>query len=51
MAPEIIRGKGHNNQVDFYCLGALLYEMLIGHPPFYDSNSTQEESKARILYD
>ena len=35
MAPEIIRGKGHGHLVDFYCLGALLYEMLIGHPPFY----------------
>jgi serine/threonine protein kinase len=25
MAPEILRGKGHEKYVDFYCLGALLY--------------------------
>jgi protein kinase A len=36
MAPEIITGTGHIKTVDFYCLGALLYEMLIGFPPFYD---------------
>ena len=41
MAPEIINGQGHLKYVDFYCLGALLYEMLIGRPPFYDSSSTE----------
>lgn len=35
MAPEIIIGKGHSKEIDYYCLGALLYEMLMGYPPFY----------------
>jgi serine/threonine protein kinase len=36
MSPEILMGEGHSKVVDFYCLGALLYEMLVGLPPFYD---------------
>jgi len=34
MAPEMIKQNGYNHLVDFYCLGALLYEILVGHPPF-----------------
>ena len=36
MSPEILLGEGHSKTVDYYCLGALLYEMLVGLPPFYD---------------
>lgn len=36
MSPEILLGEGHSKTVDYYCLGALLYEMLLGLPPFYD---------------
>lgn len=35
MSPEMLGGHGHTQVVDFYCLGALLYEMLTGLPPFY----------------
>ncbi len=26
---------GHNRSVDYYGMGALLYEMIYGFPPFY----------------
>ena len=38
MSPEMLIGAGHSQAVDFYSLGALLYEMLTGLPPFYDQN-------------
>ncbi|CAD7081429.1 unnamed protein product [Hermetia illucens] len=38
LAPEIIQSKGHNRAVDWWALGILIYEMIIGYPPFYDDN-------------
>ena len=35
MSPEMIIKEGHNFSVDFYGLGAFLYEMVFGIPPFY----------------
>lgn len=41
MSPEMLKGQGHGREIDFYNLGALLYEMLTGLPPFYDSNRSR----------
>jgi serine/threonine protein kinase len=35
--PEMLCSAGHNKTVDYYLLGVLLYEMLVGAPPYYDS--------------
>jgi len=34
LAPEIITNKGHNLGVDWWAIGILIFEMLVGFPPF-----------------
>lgn len=36
LAPEIIANKGHGKPVDWWTLGILLYEMMVGIDPFND---------------
>lgn len=38
MAPEILTRSGHNRGVDWWSLGALMYDMLTGSPPFTADN-------------
>ncbi|KAJ3180781.1 camp-dependent protein kinase catalytic subunit [Gaertneriomyces sp. JEL0708] len=38
LAPEIIQSRGYGRAVDWWALGILIYEMLAGHPPFYDED-------------
>ena len=35
LAPEMLKKQGHGKAVDWYLLGVLLYEMLVGITPFF----------------
>lgn len=44
-APEVIASSGHNHSVDWYTLGILLFELMIGNPPFESANPQQTMGK------
>uniref|UniRef100_A0A7S1QAA8 cGMP-dependent protein kinase n=1 Tax=Alexandrium catenella TaxID=2925 RepID=A0A7S1QAA8_ALECA len=37
-APEVIASKGHTHAVDWWTLGILIFEMIVGYPPFVDED-------------
>jgi len=38
IAPEVLLNKGHGKPVDWWTLGILIYEMIVGQPPFCDED-------------
>merc|ERR1711998_203495 len=50
LAPEILQtGTGYTKDVDWWSLGILIYEMMVGKPPFYSDNVNEMYEK--ILQD
>jgi serine/threonine protein kinase len=41
MCPEILMGQGHDRRADIYCIGALLYELVIGFPPHFNQDHNE----------
>jgi serum/glucocorticoid-regulated kinase 2 len=41
IAPEMVNGTGHDHTLDWWTLGVLIYEMIVGIPPFYNQNKHQ----------
>ena len=46
LAPEIINNMGHDEHVDIWCIGVLLFELLVGRPPFI--GETEQKVKSNI---
>ena len=41
LAPEMLKKVGHGQALDWYLLGVLLYEMLVGITPYYSNNKDE----------
>ena len=53
LAPEMVTNAGHDLTVDWWAIGVLLYEMLIGVTPFFNRNRNVLMSKikhSRIVF-
>lgn len=40
IAPEVFSHGGYNEAVDWWSVGVILYEMMVGYPPFYADESS-----------
>jgi serum/glucocorticoid-regulated kinase 2 len=49
LAPEIVMKLGYGKAVDWWTLGSILYEMLVGIPPFYTSNREELFYKIKFV--
>lgn len=50
LAPEMIKGAGHGFTLDWWTLGILTYEMVIGFPPFHLRQTTKEEHLNKLRF-
>ncbi|XP_030839064.1 serine/threonine-protein kinase Sgk1 [Strongylocentrotus purpuratus] len=41
LAPEVLRKQEYDRSVDWWCLGAVLFEMMSGLPPFYSRDTAE----------
>ena len=48
LAPEIIKEQGHDERVDIWCIGVLLFELITGNVPFKGNDI--ETLKSNILH-
>ena len=47
MAPEVMKAKNHSFAVDFFAIGVIGYEFMLGHRPYYGKN--RKEIKEQML--
>jgi cell cycle protein kinase DBF2 len=46
MAPEVLHGRPYDHTVDYWSLGCMLFETLVGYPPF--AGKTPDETWANL---
>ncbi|KAL7674171.1 hypothetical protein ACOME3_000451 [Neoechinorhynchus agilis] len=51
IAPEVFRSDGYDQSCDFWSLGVIMFEMLIGYPPFCSDTPQQTYQKVMNFRD
>ena len=41
MSPEMLNGEAYSYGIDYYSIGAVLFEMVTGLPPFYSTDQSE----------
>ena len=49
IAPEVLEKKGYSQLCDWWSVGVILYEMLVGQPPFLADNPAHTQYKVKPL--
>jgi serine/threonine protein kinase len=47
-APEVLQQKGYGKECDWWSVGVIMFEMLVGYPPF--CSETQRETYHKIIH-
>ena len=48
LSPEMLEGTMHDKTCDWWALGIIMYELLVGIPPFYDRNQNTMFAKIQM---
>jgi len=53
LGPEIVQEKGYDKTVDWWALGIIIYELLVGVTPFFNRNKNmllQKILQAKVVF-
>lgn len=48
IAPEVLARSGYTQLCDWWSVGVILYEMLVGSPPFHASTAVETQQKVSM---
>jgi len=51
IAPEVLSQKGYGRECDWWSVGVIMYEMLVGYPPFWSETSQETYHKIKNYKD
>lgn len=50
IAPEVLERSGYTQLCDWWSVGVILYEMLVGQPPFLANTAVETQQKVCVVF-